>query len=169
VTSIAATPDGEKVYYCDHRQVWVVGAKADEGAKPAAVTNGDSVAIDGRGKYLYVKRTRAEDRALVRMPLTGGQAETLAIPPGYTMSEDTLSPTAVDASGRVLIEVDSADSWFERVAMIDPSRKTFEVIPTGLHGDVWMPGWESNGHIAAIGVRLDSTLWKYSPSRAGSK
>jgi len=116
-----------------------------------------------------VKRTRAEHRALVRIPMAGGQAETLAIPPKYTLSEDPLSPAAVDASGRVLVEVDSADSWFERVAMIDPSRKTFEVIRTGFHGDVWMPGWESNGHIAAIGVRLDSSLWKYSPARGGSK
>jgi hypothetical protein len=100
------------------------------------------------------------------MPLTGGQEEALTIPPQYTISDDVLSPAAADASGRILFEVDSADSWFEQVAVIDTSRKTFTVIRTGFNGDVWQPGWESGGRIAAVGARLDSTLWRYKPSSA---
>jgi hypothetical protein len=147
VTSVAVTPDGDRLYYCDRGQVWVIGTRADEGAKPAPETAGDSVAIDGAGKYLYVKRTRAEHRALARIPLAGGQAEVLPIPPAYTISDDPLSSAAVDASGRVLIEVDAANSWYEHVAIIDASRKTFAVVPLGFSGDVWMPGWQSDGRI----------------------
>jgi DNA-binding beta-propeller fold protein YncE len=168
VESVAATPDGEKIYYCDHGRVWWIGTK-DENAKPVPVTEGDSIAIDPAGKYLYVKRMEKGQRELVRMALTGGQAEALATPPEYTISDDELSPAAADAAGRVLFEVDSADSWYERVAVIDTSRKTFSVIATGFSGDVWGPGWQSDGRIAAVGVRLDSTLWRYQPSRAGRK
>ena len=75
----------------------------------------------------------------------------------------------MDASGRVVFEIDSPDSWFERIAMIDPSRKTFTVIPVPFSGDIWLPGWESDGRIAAIGERLDSTLWRYSPSHGSQK
>jgi hypothetical protein len=75
----------------------------------------------------------------------------------------------VDASGRVLIEVDAANSWYEHVAIIDASPKTFALVPMGFSGDVWMPGWQSDGRIAAIGARLDSTLWQYKPSSSGSK
>jgi hypothetical protein len=168
VRSIAATPEGDKLYYCDNGQVWWISTK-DENTKPILVTEGDSIAIDAAGKYLYIKRMQKGQRELVRMPLTGGQAETLAIPPEYTISDDELSPTAVDASGRILFEVDSADSWYERVAIIDPTRKIFSVIPTAFSGDVWMPGWVSDGRIAAVGARLDSTLWRYKPSPARRK
>jgi Tol biopolymer transport system component len=169
VESIAATPDGAKLYYCDHGQVWWISTKDTETTKPVLVTEGDSVAIDPVGKYLYIKRMQKGQRELVRMPLTGGQAEALAIPSEYTISDDELSPAAADAAGRILFEVDSADSWYERVAVIDTSRKTFSVISTGFSGDVWMPGWQSDGRVAAVGVRLDSTLWRYQPSRAGRK
>ena len=168
VESIAATPDGNRLYYCDHGQVWWIGTKGAE-VKPVLVTEGDSIATDPVGKYLYINRTQKGQRELMRMPLTGGQAEVLAIPQEYTISNDELSPAAVDAQGRILFEVDSADSWFEHVAMIDTSRKTFALVPTGFSGDVWMPGWESDGRIAAVGARLDSTLWRYKPSRAGRK
>jgi hypothetical protein len=168
VESIAATPDGHKLYYCDHGQVWWI-ATSDENAKPARVTDGDSIAIDGAGKYLYVKRLRQGQRELVRMPLAGGQPETLSIPSEYTISDDELSPAAVDASGRILFEVDSGDSWYERVAMIDTSRKTFALIQAGFSGDLWMPGWQSDGRIAAVGARLDSTLWRYKPSPSAGK
>ena len=168
VQSIAATPDSDKLYYCDHGQVWWISTK-DENAKPAPVTEGDSIAIDAADKYLYVKRMQKGQRELVRMPLAGGQAETLTIPPEYTISNDELSPAAADASGRILFEVDSADSWYEHVAMIDTLRKTFTVIPTRFSGDVWMPGWQSDGRIAAVGARLDSTLWRYKPRRDEKK
>jgi hypothetical protein len=168
VESIAATPDGDRLYYCDHGQVWWIATK-DENAKPAPVTEGDSIAIDTAGRYLYIKRMQKGQRELVRMPLAGGQPETLTIPPQYTISDDELSPAAADASGRILFEVDSADSWYERVAVIDTSRKTFAVVPTGFSGDVWMPGWESDGRIAAVGARLDSTLWRYKPPRPGMR
>jgi serine/threonine protein kinase len=168
VESIAATPDGSRLYYCDHGQVWWIGTKGEE-AKPVLVTEGDSIAIDPAGKNLYVNRTQKGQRELARTPLTGGQGEVLAIPPEYTISDDVLSPAAVNAQGRILFEVDSADSWFEHVAMIDTSRKTFAVIPIGFSGDVWLPGWESGGRIAAVGARLDSTLWHYKPSHAERK
>jgi predicted Ser/Thr protein kinase len=168
VRSIAATPDGARLFFCDDGQVWWIGTKGED-AKPVQVTEGDSIAIDPTGKYLYINRTQKGQRELVRMPLTGGQAEELRIPPEYTISDDTLSPSAVDAQGRILFEVDSADSWFEHVAMIDTSRKTFALVPIGFSGDVWLPGWESNGRIAAVGARLDSTLWHYKPSRGGWK
>ena len=168
VQSIAATPDGDKLYYCAHGQVWWINTK-DENAKPSPVTEGDSIAIDYVGKYLYVKRMQKGQRELVRMPLAGGQPEPLTIPSEYTISDDQLSPAAADAAGRILFEVDSADSWYERVAVIDTSRKTFTVISTGFSGDVWMPGWQSDGRIAAVGARLDSSMWRYKPSPSGRK
>ena len=168
VESIAATPDGSRLYYCDHGQVWWIGTRNEE-AKPVLVTEGDSIAIDPAGKYLYINRRQKGQRELARMPLTGGQTEVLAIPAEYTISDDPLSPTAVNAQGRILFEVDSADSWFEHVAMIDTSQKTFGVSPIVFSGDVWLPGWESDGRIAAVGARLDSTLWHYKPSHVESR
>lgn len=168
VRSIAATPDGSKLYFSDREQVWSIGTNEADGAKPIPVTTGASVAIDPAGKYLYIVRTMIAPRSLVRIPITGGQAEALAIPPQYTISAAPLSPNAVDASGRVVFEIDSADSWFEQVAMIDTARHTFTLIRTGFNGDVWFPGWEDDGRIAAVGNGLESTLWRYRPRNPGS-
>ena len=164
VKAIAATPDGGRLYYCDRGQVWQLATSGNESAKPVSVTSGDSVAIDSNGKYLYVKRTENGTPELVRMPLAGGQTEKLAIQPEYVIADDPLSPAAVDSAGRVLFEVDSPDSWYERVAMIDPSKKTFTVLPIAFSGDVWQPAWESDGRITAVGARLDCTLWRYRPA-----
>ncbi len=167
VRSIAATPDGSRLYFCDGSQVWSIGANEDEGAKPIPVTAGASAAVDPSGKYLYVVRTRTSPRPLVRMPLAGGPVETLVVPSKYTISDSPLSSKAVDASGRVVFEVDSPDSWFEQIAMIDPAHKTFVVIKTGFSGDMWHPAWEEDGRIAAVGDGLESTLWRYRPQKNG--
>jgi hypothetical protein len=169
IKSIAATPDGDWLYYCAGGKVSRIGTKQEEAARSEPVGEGDSVAIDAAGKYLYIKRTQKGQPELVRMPLAGRQAEALAIPPEYTISDDPLSPAAVDASGRILFEVDSVDSWYEHVAILDTSRNIFAVVPTGFSGDVWVPGWESDGRISALGARLDSTLWRYRPSRGARK
>ena len=161
VRSIAATPDGSTLYFSDGNQVWSIGTNADEGAKPTPVTAGASAAIDPAGKYLYIIRTQTAPRPLVRMPLAGGPIETLAVPPNYTISASPLSPNAVDASGRVVFEVDSPDSWFEQIAMIDTIHKTFAVIRPGFSGYMWHPAWEADGRIAAVGNGLESTLWRY--------
>jgi eukaryotic-like serine/threonine-protein kinase len=169
VRSIAVTPDGNKLYFSDGDQIYTIGTSAGDGEKPIAVTKGASVAIDPTGKYLYIIRTETAPRPLVRMPLTGGPIETLAIPSQYTISDSPLSPGAVDASGRVVFEVDSPDSWFEQIGMIDPVRKTFVVIRPGFSGDMWQPAWESDGRIAAVGDGLESTLWRYRPRKKHSE
>ena len=92
------------------------------------------------------------------MPLTGGQAEALTIPPECTISDDELFPAAADASGRILFEVDSADSWYEHVAVVDTSRKTFAVIATRFSGDVWMPGAGERRTDFIMAAKIDKTL-----------
>lgn len=169
VKAIAATPDGARLYYCDGGKVWQVGIADNSATKPVSVTTGASVAIDGAGKYLYIKRTDRGIPELVRMPLAGGQAERLTIPSEYVITDDPLSPAAVDAGGRILFEVDSPDSWYEHVAILDPAKKTFAVVKMGFSGDVWLPAWESDGRIAAVGARLDCTLWRYRPSRSAGR
>jgi hypothetical protein len=62
-----------------------------------------------------------------------------------------------------------ADTWFERIAMIDPARKTFTVIPIGFGGDLWQPGWKGDGRIAAVGNGLNSNLWRYRPRKNDGK
>jgi hypothetical protein len=169
VYSITATPDGRRLYFSDGQEVYTIGTDEDDGAKPVPVTKGASLAIDPAGKYLYIVRTRAVPRPLVRIPLAGGPAEILAIPPQYTLTGSPLSPAAVDASGRILVEVESLDSWFYLVGMIDPSRKTFTLIPTGFAGDLFGPGWTSDGRIAATGLRISSSLWRYKPMHGQPK
>jgi hypothetical protein len=169
VFSITAAPDGRRLYFSDGQEVYTIGTDEDDGAKPVPVTKGASLAIDPAGKYLYIVRTRAVPRPLVRIPLAGGPAEILAIPPQYTLTGSPLSPAAVDASGRILVEVESLDSWFYLVGMIDPSRKTFTLIPTGFAGDLFGPGWTSDGRIAATGLRTSSSLWRYKPMHGQPK
>lgn len=60
-----------------------------------------------------------------------------------------------------MIETPSPDSHFYRTAVYDPARKSVTRIPLKFEGDIWTPGWTSDGRISARGARLFSSLWRY--------
>ncbi len=158
VTSICATPDATKIYYSSGGAIW---EQTVSGGNPRRIADGSDATLDPGGRYLYVKRNRATSNDLFRIPLAGGEPEKLFIPADYHLAFQPLSAAAVDGRGRILFTVISSHSFYYSAAILDPSNKSFTVLPVAFHGDVARAGWNPDGRIAAVGGRYVGSLWRY--------
>jgi eukaryotic-like serine/threonine-protein kinase len=157
--SLALSPDGKTLYYAAGG---VVYAMAVDESKPASrIGEGDQLTIEPGGTYLYVKQATKNPSALVRLPLNGGPAEPIAMPPGIRMSPDWLSSLAVDAKGRLLFEIATPDSFFFSTGLYDPASRIVKKVPVRFEGDLWSMAWMADGSIVAGGARFASAIWRY--------
>lgn len=118
---------------------------------------------DPSGPFVYVLQSANGQPALVRVPLAGGAVLPIAMPEGLHPTVNDMSANAVDAQGRLLFDISSADSFFYFPALYDPARKSVTRIPVRFDGSVWSPLWTGDGRIAALGARFTSTIWRYHP------
>ena len=157
--SVALSPDGATLYYTSGGGVYAMPANE---SKPASrIGEGDLLAIEPGGAYLYVKQVTKNPSVLVRLPLNGGAVENIPMPAGIRMSPDTLSPLAVDAKGRLLFEIATPDSFFFSTGLYDPATKTVKQVPVRFEGDLWQQSWLPDGSIMSGGARFASAIWKY--------
>jgi hypothetical protein len=156
---LSASPDRKTLYYSFAGGIW---AQPVEGGEPTRIADGADVVVDPTGQHLYVKRSRNGAVTMFRLSLRGTDAEELPMPPGYQVGFPPLSPAAVDARGRVLVSVVSqSQSFYYKVAVLDPATKSFTLIPVAIEGDVAGAGWTPDGRILADGDRYLLTLWRY--------
>ena len=161
---MSASPDGKTLYYSFAGAVW---AQPVADGEPKRITEGVDVVLDPAGRYLYVKRSRKGTLAMFRLPVAGGDAEELPVPPQYHVANPPLSPAAVDARGRILVSVVS-DAFYYRTAMLDPADKSFRPVPVAIDGDSFSAGWAPDGRIVCLGQRYMMSLWRYQRSKAGN-
>jgi hypothetical protein len=159
---MAASPDGHTLYYAFSGAIW---AQPVAGGEPKRVTEGKDVTLDPHGQYLYVKRASKGLTGIVRIPVAGGDAEELPMPPEYHVALPGLSPAGVDARGRILVSVISAHSFYYQTAILDPASKSFTLVPIAIDGDAAMAGWAPDGRILARGHRYMLSLWRYQRSK----
>ena len=94
---LAVSPDRTPFYYAQGGTVY---SQTEEGhAKRLAP--GDSIALDPTGRYLYATQTGYDPIHLARIDTASGRAEKFPLPPSPRIAAVELSPTAVDARGRV--------------------------------------------------------------------
>ena len=159
---MAASPDGQKLYYSFSGAIW---SQSVAGGEPKRITEGVDVTMDPRDHYLYVKRAQKGLFGIVRIPLAGGEEEVLPLPADYHVAGPALSPAAVDARGRILVSVQSKRSFYYETAILDPASKSFTLVPIQIDGDAAMAGWAPDGRILARGHRYSFSLWRYQRSK----
>ncbi|SPE33225.1 Serine/threonine protein kinase [Candidatus Sulfopaludibacter sp. SbA3] len=159
VTGLATSPDGTTVYYAAQGGVWSVAVEGN--AVPRRICDGDSVAVDPAGRFLYIKQLNHDPAALLRIPIEGGAAEDLPIPAGLHLTNAALPANCVTADGRVVVETATPNSFFYRPAVVDARHQTVTPIPVAFAGDVWSPTWTPDGHILAAGAGFESSVWRY--------
>jgi hypothetical protein len=161
IRGMALSPDDATLYYAARGTVWSLELNGT--AEPKRIIDGNQLSLDGKGQYLYVKQLAKEPRLLVRVPVSGGKAETVPVPKGWRLTVDNPPANAVDDRGRVLFEVATADSLFFSAAMFDPARGSVTRIPMRFRGELWAPTWTPEGEIAALGGPYSATMWHYHP------
>jgi serine/threonine protein kinase/DNA-binding beta-propeller fold protein YncE len=161
-TGMAASPDGNTLYYSHSGSIW---AQPVAGGDPKRITEGGDVTLDPKGEYLYVKRASKGVIRMIRIPLAGGGEEELAVPADYHVAYPGLSPAAVDMRGRILVPVASNHAFYYQTAILDPTAKSFTLVPMAIDGDAAPAGWAPDGRILARGKRYSSSLWRYQRSK----
>ena len=161
-SGLVASPDGNTLYYSFSGAIW---AQPVAGGEPRRITEGIDVTLDPKGQYLYVKRANKGAIGMIRMPVAGGDAEELPVPPEYHVADPGLSPAAVDERGRVLVTVVSNHSFYYHTAILDPATKSFTLVPVTVDGDCARAGWAPQGRILAQGERYLFSMWRYQRSK----
>ena len=84
----------------------------------------------------------------------------------------TISPPLVvpaRSGGRLLLCVSSGESWYWKVAVLDPATGTVKVLPVRYDGDLYGLRWAADGSITATGSPLRTELWRFRRKRGGAK
>ena len=166
VSDLAASPDGKTLYYVVSGTVW---ATEVGGGQPRRIGPGDGVAADPNGKDLIVQLNEKEGVRLFRVPVSGGAAQPIPIYSPLPLGDTLLSPNAVGRDGRVLLSLNTPDSWFFKAGILDPRSGKLAEIPLNFSGDLIAPGWLNDGRILSSGWPLRSTLWCFHPEEKGEQ
>jgi eukaryotic-like serine/threonine-protein kinase len=166
VFDLAASPDGQTLYYVVSGTVW---ATTLSGGRPRRLGPGDGVAADPNGKDLIVQLNEKEGVRLFRVPVSGGAAQPIPIHSPLPLGDTLLSPNAVGKDGRVLLSLNTPDSWFFKAGILDPRSAKLTEIQLNFSGDLIAPGWLNDGRILSSGWPLRSTLWRFHPEEKGEQ
>lgn len=159
VTALAASPDGNTLYYSSDRMIWAIPLS---GGTPKRIAEGDAVAVDPNGKELIIKRDEDSGGHLFRVPVSGGPSREIAISADWALAPMPIGQSAVDKDGKILIPVSPRDSWFYRLAILDPATGRVSSIPLTYTGDAINGNWARDGRVLAVGLPLKSHVWRFS-------
>ncbi len=158
VTAVAASPDGQMVYYASEGTLW---AQPVSGGDPRKIGAGYDVAADPSGKTLYLMRAGVNGYELFRMPADGGEAQKIDLPARHYLTPNRLSPAAVNRDGRVLLPAYILGLYFYQAAIFDPAHHTITRVPAPVQTVVDGAGWATDGSINLQTTRWSSTVWRY--------
>ncbi len=161
VAALAASPDGDSLYYVSSGTLWSIPSK---GGAPRKICAGDGMAADPNGKDLIVNLNEPERVRLVRVPLSGGPQQEIRVRSDIALSPYPLGPSAFNERGKALVQVDPADSWFFRVAILDLTTGELKRIPINYAADIMLSGWASDGRILATATPIRAHIWRFRPA-----
>ncbi|MBZ5618676.1 MAG: serine/threonine-protein kinase [Acidobacteriia bacterium] len=164
ISRMAASPDGQMLYYTASGFVWAVPVTDGE---PRKIHEGDSVAADPNGRDLIVKLNEKDAYRLLRVPVSGAPAQPIDMRGELRPTPNPVSGSAVDAQGRIVLEAASTGSWFYAAALLDPKTGSFVKVPVQFDGDLWRPAWTRDGRIVAMGADMQAAIWRFPRDAAG--
>jgi len=157
---LPASPDGRTIYYVASGVVWAVPSSEAQGTR-RKIRDGDGIAVDPRNGDLIIQIFAADGVRLVRMPPSGPEQEVTFSAGPFVMYPIPLSANAVGPDGRILVHGGQTDTWQYYVGVIDPSKKSVQVVRLAYDGDTAVPGWTKDGKIVTIGYRYRQNLWRF--------
>ena len=158
--SLAVSPDGRTIYYVDAGSLFSISA---EGGSPKKLRAANGVAVDPRmpTPSLIVQVNELQGVRFYRVPISGGAEESILFMGPLRLAPTPISGGAVSPDGRIAVTVESADSWFRSVGLLDPLTARLEPVPVAFDGDVQSPSWSRDGSLLAMGVSMRSSLWRF--------
>jgi hypothetical protein len=164
--SFAGSPDGKTIFFADSGAIWSMPAA---GGQRRRLAEGSAVATDPGGHYVVSQVVGSDGVRLLHVPLDGGPPHQITVHGDTPVSLNPLAPNAVAADGRIVVEVVSKASWFWPAAILDPVTGKLSIVPPGLSYDMYLGGWDTEGHVVTTALGLESALWRFRPVKPSAR
>jgi hypothetical protein len=119
--------------------------------------------MEPSGMSLVVERMEPARIRLFHVKQDGGPEQEIPIDRSLPLIPWFLSPSAMDAKGRLLVGILPRDSWFNPVAILDTATGRITRVPADELTDHTSAAWTPDGHIVTLQLGLRATLWKFTP------
>ena len=163
ISSMTASPDGKTIFFVESGTVWSVPA---EDGMQRRIHAGDGVAVAPDGKSLTIQLARVGKVEWMRVDVESGRAQPIAVrEAGIFPTATPPGPNAVGPDGRILMAIGVPDWWFYPPAIFDPKTGNIQRIPIRYDADMFTPGWTPDGKIIAVGHTMESTIWRFRPTK----
>ncbi len=163
IQSMTTLPDGQTIFFTAQGSVWSVPIT---GGEPQRLGAGDSVTADPSRSELIVRLDEKDTARLVRMSRSGIDLGSIPVESGNIRVAvgEPLSPRAVHADGRILVQV-TTGTWAWPAGILDPRSGRIQILPLGYPADMLAPGWSPDGKIVTLAAPVRSTLWRFRPAK----
>jgi WD40 repeat protein len=160
--SLAASPDGDILYFSAGGSIWSISSAGGAAQKICA---GDSAIVDPSGRSLIVARLESAKIRIFRVMRQGGQETEISADPLHPLFNSYFTPGALDANGRLLVSLNPVDSWFNPPGILDLATGKITRVPTDGVSDHHYFAWAPDGKILTQSVGMRASIWKFTPER----
>ena len=113
------------------------------------------------GQELIVMGEQTSSPFLTRVATAGGEAKKIQIESGFSLSPVPLGSRGMSQDGKLLVTISPTDSWFYRVAVLDPATGRITPVKVTYPGDTISANWGEDGRILAVGLPLKGRIWRF--------
>jgi predicted Ser/Thr protein kinase len=155
IQTLAASADGETLYFTASGSVWSV---ATTGGEPRRICPGKWVLVHPSGSLIVARDDRTQVR-LFEVSAENATERAIALDPGARF----FSMGGVRADGLVAASLNQVDSWWLRLGLVDlTSGRTTQLPGDGISEVVWAT-WTRDGQILALKQGMNATIWTFTP------
>jgi len=153
IQTLAASADGETLYFTAGGSVWSV---ATAGGEPRRICPGQWVLVRPSGSLIVARNDGTQVRLFEVSPENATE-RAIVLDSGARF----FSMGGVRADGLVAASLNPVDSWWLRLGLVDlTSGRTTQLPGDGASEVVWAT-WTHDGQILALKQGMDATIWTF--------
>jgi Tol biopolymer transport system component/predicted Ser/Thr protein kinase len=157
IQTLAASADGETLYFTAGGAVWSVGTA---GGEPRRICPGQWVLVHPSGGLIVARNDGTRVR-LFEVSAESGTESAIAVDPGARF----FSMGGVRADGLLAASLNQVDSWWLQLALVDlTSGRTTRLPGDGVSEVVWAT-WTPDGQILALKLGMNASIWTFTRNR----
>jgi hypothetical protein len=158
ISAIASSPNGKILYFSAGGKIWSVSSA---GGEPGFIRAGDSVTADPGGRSLVISTIESSKIRLFHVPLDGGIEREITTDGSVPLAPTALFSDGLRADGRLLVSLDSPDTWWFVPGILDTNTGRLTRFPSDQMSNANYLSWTPDGQIVGLRGRLLSTLWRF--------
>jgi eukaryotic-like serine/threonine-protein kinase len=153
IQTLAASADGETLYFTAGGSVWSV---ATEGGEPRRIGPGQWVVVHPSGSLIVARNDGTQVR-LFEVSTENGSERAIAVDPGARFN----SIGGISAGGLLAGSLQAVDSWWLQLGFVDMSSGRTTQLPADGFSEVVWATWTRDGQILALEQGMNATIWTF--------